>query len=133
MYPQKTPYHKCRVLIIDDYIDMAESLREMLELNNHEVEVAYDGLEGIAKARDFCPEVVLCDIGLPRMNGYDVAKALRKEQDLNDIFLVALTGYALPEDLQQAKDAGFDCHLTKPVDLIELNRVLSQPLRNGKK
>ena len=133
MYPQKTPYHKRRVLIIDDYIDMVESLREMLELNNHEVEVAYDGLEGIAKARDFCPEVVLCDIGLPRMNGYDVAKALRKEQDLNDIFLVALTGYALPEDLQQAKDAGFDCHLTKPVDLIELNRVLSQPLRNGKK
>jgi Response regulator containing CheY-like receiver domain and AraC-type DNA-binding domain len=98
----------------------------LLELNNHEVAAAYDGPEGIAKAREFRPELVLCDIGLPKMNGYDIARAFRQDEALNKIFLVALTGYAMPEDLQQAANAGFDRHLAKPVDLAELERMLAQ-------
>ncbi|MHB8127069.1 MAG: response regulator [Desulfitobacteriaceae bacterium] len=115
-----------RVLIIDDNVDVAETLRELLELNNHEVAAAYDGPEGIAKAREFRPELVLCDIGLPKMNGYDIARAFRQDEALNKIFLVALTGYAMPEDLQQAANAGFDRHLAKPVDLAELEHILAQ-------
>lgn len=124
--PPDISHHSRRVLIIDDNVDVAETLRELLELNNHEVTAAYDGPEGIAKAREFRPELVLCDIGLPNMNGYDIARAFRQDDALNDIFLVALTGYAMPEDLQQAANAGFNRHLAKPVDLPELERMLAQ-------
>lgn len=114
------------MLIIDDYADIAETLRELLELNNHEVAVAYNGPDGIAKARDFHPEILLCDIGLPRMNGYEVARAFRRDKELSNVYLVAVTGYALPEDLQRAADAGFDCHLAKPVEIDKLNSILAQ-------
>lgn len=124
--PPDIPHHSRRVLIIDDNVDVAETLRELLELNNHEVAVAYNGPKGLAKTREFRPELVLCDIGLPNMNGYDIAKAFRQDEALNGIFLVALTGYAMPEDLQRAADAGFDSHLAKPVDLAELDRILAQ-------
>ncbi|HBX22169.1 MAG TPA: hybrid sensor histidine kinase/response regulator [Desulfotomaculum sp.] len=119
-------HYSRRVLIIEDNKDVAETLRELLELSEHEVAVAYNGPEGLNKAREFGPEVLLCDIGLPIMNGYDIAKAFREDKDLNSILLVALTGYALPEDLQRAADAGFDRHLAKPVDLDELDRILAQ-------
>lgn len=88
--------------------------------------------EGLAKAREFQPEVLLCDIGLPKMNGYDIAKAIRQDETLKGIFLVALTGYAMPEDLQRATEAGFDYHLAKPVDLDELNRMLTEIPNNLK-
>lgn len=118
--------HSRRVLIIDDNIDVADTLRELLELNNHEAAVVYTGPDGLFKAREFRPELVLCDIGLPGMSGYDIARAFRRDESLNGILLVALTGYAMPEDLQRAVDAGFDYHLAKPVDLDELNRILAQ-------
>ncbi|MDD3654477.1 MAG: response regulator [Desulfotomaculaceae bacterium] len=119
--------HHCRrVLIIDDLVDVADTLCELLKLNSHEVEVAYSGPEGLDKARKFHPEIVLCDIGLPNMDGYDIARAFRRDEALNNIFLVALTGYAMPEDLQRAADAGFDYHLAKPVELDELNRMLAK-------
>jgi CheY-like chemotaxis protein len=110
-----------RVLIIEDNADAADSLRELLELDAHEVAVAYDGPEGIAKARAFRPDVVLCDIGLPGMSGYDVARAFRADPGLRDAYLVALSGYALPEDLRRAREAGFDRHVAKPpsVEAIE--------------
>jgi PAS domain S-box-containing protein len=120
------PHHRRRVLIIDDIVDIADTLRELIELNNHEVEVAYNGFEGLAKAREFQPEILLCDIGLPRMNGYEIARTIRQDETLKGIFLVALTGYAMPEDLQRAAEAGFDSHLAKPVDLDELYRILNQ-------
>jgi len=114
-----------RVLVIEDNHDAADSLRELLEFEHQDVAVAYDGPEGIAKARSFRPDVVLCDIGLPGMNGYDVARAFRADAALGGAFLVALTGYALSEDLEQAAAAGFDQHLVKPPDLEKLERVLN--------
>lgn len=114
-----------RILIIEDNLDVAESLREALLLGDHEVEVAHDGPHGIAKARDFRPEIVLCDIGLPGMDGYEVARTFRSDDTLDEIHLVALSGYALPEDVARAHDAGFQSHLAKPPSLEKLERVLA--------
>jgi PAS domain S-box-containing protein len=114
-----------RVLIIEDNADAALALREVLEMDGHEVEVAADGPGGLAKARRFQPEIVFCDIGLPGMDGYAVARAFRADASLAGAFLVALSGYALPEDLQRARDAGFDRHLPKPPDLEQLEAVIS--------
>jgi len=115
-----------RVLVIEDNEDAAESLKEALELDEHDVALAFDGPRGLEKARSFKPEVVLCDIGLPGMDGYEVARAFRSNDELHDIALVALTGYALPEDLKRAEDAGFDRHLAKPPELGALQRILAE-------
>ena len=115
-----------RVLIIEDNIDAAQSLREALEFGEHLVEIAHDGPEGLTKARQFRPEVVLCDIGLPGMDGYGVARALRADEGLKHVFLVALSGYALPEDLQRAWAAGFDEHVAKPPSLERLEDLLRE-------
>jgi PAS domain S-box-containing protein len=113
-----------RVLVIEDNVDGADSLREVLRLQGHEVAVAYDGPTGIATAREFHPEVVLCDIGLPGMDGYEVARAFRADEALRGAQLVALSGYALAEDLQRAAEAGFERHLAKPPSLEKLRELL---------
>lgn len=115
-----------RVLIIEDNMDAAESLREALEFGEHEVAVAYNGLDGLAKAHQFRPEIVLCDIGLPGIDGYEVARTFRADDSLKGVFLVALSGYALPEDLQRASEAGFEKHLAKPPSLEKLEELLAQ-------
>jgi PAS domain S-box-containing protein len=115
-----------RVLVIEDNPDTAESLKQALELGEHEVAVAFDGARGLELARSFQPEVVLCDIGLPGIDGYDVARAIRSDDALRGVALVALSGYALPADLERAKDAGFDRHLAKPADLAVLERLLAE-------
>jgi two-component system CheB/CheR fusion protein len=117
--------HRRRVLIIEDNVDAADSLRDVLAFRENEVEVAYNGPEGIAKAREFHPDVVLCDIGLPIMDGYQVARALRADDALKGAFLVALSGYAMPEDLQRAQEAGFDRHLAKPPSLEKIEEALA--------
>jgi two-component system CheB/CheR fusion protein len=114
-----------RVLVIEDNEDAATSLRDALELGEHRVEVATSGPEGIAKAVEFKPEVVLCDIGLPGMDGYEVARALRADAVLGRAHLVALTGYALPEDQGRARAAGFDQHLPKPPSLEAIENLLA--------
>ena len=114
-----------RVLIIEDNIDAADSLCVALELNGHQVEVAYSGPDGLDRARDLYPDVVLCDIGLPGMDGYGVARAFRADDALRGVFLVALSGYALPEDMQCAQEAGFDAHLAKPPSLEKLEELLA--------
>ena len=114
-----------RVLIIEDNVDAASSLSEVLELGDNEVAVAYNGPEGIALAKEFHPDVVLCDIGLPEMDGYEVARTFRADRQLRGIFLVALSGYALPQDLQRATDAGFEQHLSKPLSLDKLEELLA--------
>lgn len=88
--------------------------------------VAYSGADGIAKARTLHPEVVLCDIGMPEMDGYEVARALRREPALASTLLVALTGYAQPSDIRSAHEAGFDRHLAKPPDLKLLDRLIAE-------
>jgi PAS domain S-box-containing protein len=115
-----------RVLVIEDNHDAAESMREALQMNAHEVEVALTGSEGLAKARASRPDVILCDIGLPEMSGYEVARAMRADPELRSIPLVALSGYALPEDLEKSRDAGFDRHLAKPMEFELLEKVLTE-------
>lgn len=98
----------------------------MLEFDHHQVVVAHDGVQGLRMALEFRPEVVLCDIGLPGMDGYEVARALRANEQLGHVYLVALTGYALPEDLARAQEAGFHDHLAKPPNIERLVEILSR-------
>ena len=118
-----------RVLVIEDNFDAAETLREMLLVWKQEVEVARDGGEGLEKARAFHPDVVLCDIGLPVVDGYDVARAIRSDPAIASTFLVAVTGYASPEDQRRSADAGFDRHLGKPVPAEVIAEVLARAPR----
>ncbi len=121
-----------RVLVIEDNADAATSLKDVLELDGHEVALALTGPEGLATARSFAPDLVLCDIGLPAMDGYEVAKAFRADRALQDIPLVALTGYATAEDQKKSAAAGFDRHLAKPVDIGTLGRILADlPRHDG--
>ncbi|MCW1912450.1 PAS domain S-box protein [Luteolibacter sp. GHJ8] len=113
-----------RMLIVDDNRDSAESMAMLQELSGHLTRIAHTGPEAILAATEFHPEVVLLDIGLPGMDGYEVARQLRALPDLTDAFLVALTGYGTSEDRQRAKDAGFNEHLVKPADLNQLRRWL---------
>ncbi len=113
-----------RVLVIEDNADAADSLKEALELSGHAVETAPTGHEGIVKARVFRPDVVLCDIGLPGIDGFEVARRMRRDPALRSACLVALSGYAGPEDLERSKEAGFAQHLAKPPDLGELETTL---------
>jgi signal transduction histidine kinase/CHASE3 domain sensor protein/ActR/RegA family two-component response regulator len=115
-----------RVLIVEDNRDAAESLRDVLESYGHKVEVAPDGPLGLKKIHRFRPDVVLCDIGLPGMNGYEVAQLVRADASTRGTFLVALTGYSLPEDLRRAADAGFQEHLPKPPDIAKLLELLAR-------
>jgi signal transduction histidine kinase/CheY-like chemotaxis protein len=111
-----------RILIIEDHPDAAETLRELLELFGCTVEVAHTGPEGIERAPHFRPEVVLCDLGLPLVDGYAVATALRALPEAAHARLIALSGHV--EDQRAAREAGFDLHLTKPIDFSELRQLL---------
>jgi PAS domain S-box-containing protein len=115
-----------RVLIIEDNRDAADSLRDLLVLLRYEVEVAYTGPAGLDAAQSFRPDAVLCDIGLPGLDGFAVARALRADEATRYSYLIAQTGYGQDEDQRQAREAGFDRHLSKPIDLKELQRILSE-------
>jgi PAS domain S-box-containing protein len=115
---------KLRVLVVDDNRDAAESLAMMLELSGHDTATAHDGPGALGAAPGFRPDVVLLDIGMPGMNGYEVAEHLRQTAPGRHALLVALTGWGQDEDKRRAVAAGFDHHLTKPVDLASLHAVL---------
>jgi PAS domain S-box-containing protein len=112
------------ILLIEDSVDGAQTLAEILELHGHEVRIARDGRSGIGLARELQPHVILCDIGLPDVDGFEVARTLRGDGTLRSTRLVALSGYAQPEDRQRAHEAGFDAHLAKPPDVEELMNAL---------
>jgi signal transduction histidine kinase/CheY-like chemotaxis protein len=118
-----------RVLVVDDNRDSAASLAELLTLAGNPTEVAYDGVEAIVTAERFQPDVMLLDIGMPRMNGYDTCRAIRAKDWGKDIVIVALTGWGQEEDRQKSRDAGFDDHLVKPVSYDDLIGLL-QTRRN---
>src|SRR6202041_89656 len=99
-----------RVLVVDDNVDTAESEAELVKLWGHEVAIAQNGAAAIELARQFQPHIALIDIGLPEMNGYEVARRLRQLPDTSKALLVAITGYGREEDLKAARDAGFDLH-----------------------
>ena len=113
------------ILIIEDNPDVATSLCMVLELKGHDVTVANDGTVGLEKVRAERPDVVICDIGLPEMDGFAVARSITSEAELDSICLIALSGYARPEDRKKSKAAGFDFHLAKPPDMKKLDEILA--------
>jgi signal transduction histidine kinase len=114
-----------RVLVVDDQADNAESLACLLRLNGHEVSVAGDGPSALQLARRYLPQAILLDIGLPGMNGYEVARHLRQQAGLERVLLVAVTGYGSDEDRRRSHAVGFDHHLVKPVSPEEVQRLLA--------
>jgi CheY-like chemotaxis protein/anti-sigma regulatory factor (Ser/Thr protein kinase) len=113
------------VLIIEDNDDTRDVLRFMLEVEGARVETAAAGETGVRAADAFQPEIILCDIGLPDIDGMEVARRIRSHPDLARVRLIALTGYGQTEDVRQAVDAGFDAHLTKPINLDQLLALLT--------
>ncbi len=127
LHPDAAPHLAARkILVIEDNVDAAATLRDFLELSGHEVELAASGTDGVQAARQLHPEVVLCDLGLPGMTGYEVATALRKDPETRSAKLIAVTGYGRDEDRRRSKEAGFDLHLTKPVDPNQLKALLQE-------
>jgi PAS domain S-box-containing protein len=115
-----------RILVIDDNIDAAESLAFLLEISGHKTRNAHDGMTGVKIAEEFNPDVILLDIGLPDINGYEVAQRIRQETWGKKIILIAATGWGQDKDKELAWAAGFDKHLTKPIDYQELNSLLQK-------
>ena len=123
--PQLAAAKPSRVLLVEDHADGAAMLSRLLRSYGHEVRVAHDGPSGIQAALEFLPDVLLLDIGLPGMDGYEVARRLRREPKLRRAYFAALTGYGGAGDAEAAEAAGFDRHLTKPVEVDTLRQILS--------
>jgi PAS domain S-box-containing protein len=122
-----------RVLVVDDNLDAAKSLAMLLQISGHETTIAHSGLSALDTARAFSPDLVMLDIGLPGgMDGYEVARRLRAEPQMAETVLVALTGWGSEEDKQKSKDAGFDFHLTKPIEADAVEAVLARFLSSPK-
>jgi CheY-like chemotaxis protein len=117
---------KHRILVIEDNRDAADSIRMLLQHDGHDVSIAYTAQQGLERARDYRPDVIFCDIGLPVIDGYQVIENIRQDAALKDTFVVALTGYGREEDQKRAMDAGFDLHLTKPIDYETLLKALRE-------
>jgi len=115
-----------RILVVDDNRDLAISLAIIFRLWGHEVCVAHDGQTGLAIAQEFVPDVIFLDIGLPRLSGYEVAQRLRQCPVVQRARLVAISGYGCEDTRQRSLDAGFDLHLTKPVDPLDLQPLLAR-------
>jgi two-component system CheB/CheR fusion protein len=117
-----------RILVVDDNVDAAEALGELLRDYGHEVATAHDGTQALDHARLHRPDIVLLDISMPEMDGYEVAKRIRGELGLGDALLIALTGYGEDRHRRLAREAGFDHHVTKPVDASKLQELLKLQL-----
>jgi CheY-like chemotaxis protein len=118
-----------RILLVEDDADTREALKTLLELSGHRVEVAADGGEAVAHVLANRPDVALVDIGLPEIDGNEVARRIRAHLGAAGIFLVALTGYGDETDEARSRAAGFDAHFTKPVELARLERLLRASAR----
>jgi PAS domain S-box-containing protein len=114
-----------RVLVVDDNIDSAQSLGMLLEATGNDVQLAYDGPSALQATLDYRPHVVLLDIGLPGLDGYEVAKRIREQLTLKNIVLVAMTGYGNVSDLRRSEEAGFNHHLVKPADFMKVKEILA--------
>jgi CheY-like chemotaxis protein len=126
--PQATTVR--RILVVDDNRDAVEFLTMLLNLAGYKTDAALDGLQAVDAAARFRPDVILLDIGLPKLNGYDVARKIREQPWGKDVVLVALTGWGQEEDRRRSQEAGFHHHLTKPVDPQTLTKLLAR-LPNG--
>jgi CheY-like chemotaxis protein len=114
-----------RVLIVDDNVDQTYSLATLLKLLGHEVQTAHDGKKALEVAADFVPELALVDIGLPGMNGFEVARRIRGNPRLKDVVLAAQTGWGHEDARRQSQGAGFNHHLIKPVEITKLQELLA--------
>ena len=112
--------------MVDDNVDAAEMMQTLLELHHHEVRVAHDGQAALAAALDFRPDIGLFDIGLPHLDGYELARRVREDARTASMFLVAVTGWGQDEDRQRSRDHGFDAHLTKPADPDALLQLIAR-------
>ena len=124
----QSPTAQCRVLVVDDYADAADSLALLVRTLGHEARAAYNGPSALQLAHAFLPHVVLLDLGLPGMDGFEVARRLREVGGLRDALLVAATGYGQEDDRRRCLEAGFDHFLLKPYDPNELARLLAECL-----
>jgi len=115
-----------KILVVDDLEASANSLSAVLKIWNHDVEIAYDAFAAVEKARAFKPDVILSDLGLPQMNGYQLAEQVRTLPELSKVVLIAVSGYGQPLDRQRSEAAGFVQHLVKPIDPSELERILAE-------
>ena len=113
-------------MVVEDNADGLETLMALLEMLGHEVAGAADGGQAVQLAAEFQPQVVLLDLGLPVMDGFEVARRLRQDPALRDVFIAALTGWGAEGDRRRTAEAGFDAHLTKPVELPALEAVLAR-------
>ena len=128
MDPEKEKPPRQRILVVDDNRDAADTLSMLLEFLHYEVRTAYDGQQAVAIAAEFHPQLVILDINMPVMDGYEAAKVLRGRPDQGRTVLIALTAVATPEARDKAMEAGFDIHLRKPVDGSELTGLLERVL-----
>jgi CheY-like chemotaxis protein len=119
-----------RILVVDDNRDAADSLAMLLSIMGNEVHTAHDGLEAVRAADVFRPDVVLLDIGLPKLNGYEAGRRIREQQG-TVVVLIALTGWGQEEDRRRSKEAGFDHHMTKPVEFEALQKLLADLKRSS--
>ncbi len=122
--PTSAPGFRQRILVVDDNVDAAESLGTMLAYSGHDVRVAHGGMEALSAAREFSPNVMILDLGMPEMDGYAVARAVRSDPSIASTRLIALSGYGQPDDRRRTADVGFDEHLVKPVEQGVLNAAL---------
>lgn len=120
------PMTSRRILVVDDNRDSATSLAMLMELTGNETHTAHDGEEAVEAAATFRPDVILLDIGLPKLNGYEAGRKIRQQPWSKGMVLVALTGWGQEEDRQRSREAGFDGHLVKPVDLSDLEKLLAE-------
>jgi CheY-like chemotaxis protein len=119
------PVHRTRVLVVDDNCDAAETLSALLDLLGHDAQVANDGPAALAAMQDFRPQLVFLDLGMPGMNGCQVAEAIRRDRRFDQPVLVALTGWGSEGDRERTSAAGFDLHLTKPISLEAIEQMLA--------
>lgn len=119
-----------RILVVDDNHDSAMSLAMMLSIMGHETRTAHDGESAVATAESFLPDVILLDIGLPKLNGYEVAQRIRENTWGASMFLIAVTGWGQEEDRQRSSEVGLNVHMVKPVEPAALERLLSELSHN---
>jgi two-component system CheB/CheR fusion protein len=122
--PNKQPLPKCRVLVVDDNVDAAETMAMLAKISGHEVRIAHAGTTALEAAASFLPNVALLDIGLPGLDGYEVARRLRVNPKLRNLRLIAITGYGQQSDIDLAYEAGFHHHLVKPVQFSDMAKLL---------
>lgn len=118
---------KRRILVVDDNRDSANTLAMMLKLLGHETQTAFDGVEAVAAAEKFDPEIVLMDVGMPRLNGLDATRRIREQPWGQTMTVIALTGWDQESDKQNSHDAGCNGHMVKPVALADLQAILQSP------